>query len=413
MGTKSGNSNTGAWQQGAQASRNSWVQMDPITAQQRPTSWYVGQQSLPQYNVNIQPSAPLMSPPMRPLPSTSSFSGSTSKQSFGSSSNTSGTYETPTLANQPALQWPQLPPLQSHSNQFTSHSSITMDVSAKNEQKLHPYTHSRSRSMPYSVPQPSPHTQPNATTLSEKEPESLFVFGTVASTFVKQQQQQPHRPAQHASRASMDADSFQRLSSAIDTGQSLLLTKKFVPPKASNNPFESAIEDSPKREPSSLNCSPFADQSSNDSDIAALPASVVGGITGGYECGQHEEHAGASPWLSISGTNNHPNKEHVYPPPVPPQATKPAFLKYSRNLPPSSLRRTQSYGARAFNSTSGMSLDPFNTSSGLDTPPFTTPTTNNTLYTTSNNSNNVNASEFSHGNKLFRHKSDGSSLMRR
>lgn len=370
-----GTTTTGSapWQSGT-TTRNSWIQPSPSTAnttarqqqqQQRPTSWYVGQQPLPIYDP--APSAPFLSPPTQTTTATTATNNDRSpfqqdNQQYAAAAGSTS--------------WSQQLPTQ----QAMSHSSTTISGKSTTNEQKHQYTHSRSRSVPYSVPQPT-----TAQSMPQQTPSSsVFKFDTVGATPSKQQQQQ--RPAPLTSRVSMDSDSFQRLSSAIDTGQSLLLTKKFVPPKASNNPFESAIDESPKRESSSAaRYSPFAD----DLDNQSTPRASY------HPPEQQQQEASAPPWQSI---NQQPNKQNVYPPPVPSQATKPAFLKYARNIQPSlALRRTQSYRASD-------AVDPFNIEDPQSTPTIIHHTT--TTTTTSN-------TPFSHGNKLFRHRSDGSALMRR
>lgn len=392
-----------SWQSGT-TTRNSWIQPSPSSTttvarqqqqqqQQRPTSWYVGQQPLPMYDP--APSAPFLSPP--PPQQTTTTTTTTNDRSPFRQDNKQ--YAAAGLNS-----WSQQLP---SSQQPMSHSSTTTisGKSTNNEQK-HQYTHSRSRSVPYSVPQPA-----TAQSITQQTPStSVFKFDTVAATPSKQQQ----RPAPLSSRVSMDADSFQRLSSAIDTGQSLLLTKKFVPPKASNNPFESAIDESPKHESSSAAAkySPFADDLDNQSTPRASMSSSSFQPAQENKQQQQErveggKEASAPPWTSI---NRHPNKQNIYPPPVPSQATKPAFPKYARNIQPSlALRRTQSYRSSDAVTTVSATMDPFNM-----TDPQSTPTIiHHHTTTTTSTSTNTPPIAFSHGNKLFRHRSDGSALMRR
>lgn len=401
-----------SWQSGTTTTRNSWIQPSPSSntntvarqqqqQQQRPTSWYVGQQPLPMYDP--APSAPFLSPPPPPQQTTTTTTNTTTTSNDRSPFNQDNKQYAAAGLNS----WSQqLPP----SQQPMSHSSTTTisGKSTNNEQK-HQYTHSRSRSVPYSVPQPA-----TAQSMTQQTPStSVFKFDTVAATPSKQQQQQ--RPAPLTSRVSMDADSFQRLSSAIDTGQSLLLTKKFVPPKASNNPFESAIDESPKHESSSAAAakySPFADDLDNQSTPrASMSSSYHHQPPPAQENQQQqqEEKASAPPWPSI---NRHPNKQNIYPPPVPSQATKPAFPKYARNIQPSlALRRTQSYrSSDAATATAAATLDPFNVADPQSTP---TLIHHHHHHTTTNTTSNTPPIAFSHGNKLFRHRSYGSALMRR
>ncbi|KAI7887435.1 hypothetical protein K492DRAFT_170339 [Lichtheimia hyalospora FSU 10163] len=372
-----GTTGSAPWQSGT-TTRNSWIQPSPSVTntttntarqqqqQQRPTSWYVGQQPLPIYDP--APSAPFLSPPATATTTTTPTTNTTTTTTTNDRSPFRQDNKQYTGAG-----------LNSWSHQPMSHSSTTISGKSTNNEQKHQYTHSRSRSVPYSVPQPT--TAQSMT--QETSSTSVFKFDTVAATPSKQQQ----RPAPLTSRVSMDADSFQRLSSAIDTGQSLLLTKKFVPPKASNNPFESAIDESPKHESSSsaaASYSPFADDLDNQSTPRAYPSE------------EKQQEASAPPWPSI---NRHPNKQNIYPPPVPSQATKPAYPKYARNIQPLALRRTQSYRS------SDAPVDPFNT-----TDPQSTPTI---IHHTTNTTSNTPPITFSHGNKLFRHRSDGSALMRR
>ncbi|KAF7725988.1 Epidermal growth factor receptor substrate 15 [Apophysomyces ossiformis] len=153
----------------------------------------------------------------------------------------------------------------------------------KNENKA-VYTHSRSRSVPSSKQQ------------------DLFAISP------------EQKPSLHTSRSSIDAASFQRLQAPIDTGQSLLLTKKFVynPPK-STNPFDNEYAD--EDEPTEEYRSPFEDQ-----DLLSV-------------------------FTPPRRPNDHPNTDNIPPPPVPAQDTKPAFPRYARNVPTSLLKRSQSYGA--------------------------------------------------------------------
>lgn len=370
------------WQSGTTTTtRNSWIQPSPSPAnttarqqqQQRPTSWYVGQQPLPIYDP--APSAPFLSPPTQTTTATTTTTTTTTTATNNDRSPFQQDSQQYAAAAAGSTSWSQQLPTQ----QTMSHSSTTISGKSTNNEQKHQYTHSRSRSVPYSVPQPT-----TAQSMTQQTPSSsVFKFDTVGATPSKQQQQQ--RPAPLTSRVSMDADSFQRLSSAIDTGQSLLLTKKFVPPKASNNPFESAIDESPKRESSSAaRYSPFAD----DLDNQSTPRASY------HPPEPQQQEASAPPWQII---NQQPNKQNVYPPPVPSQATKPAFLKYARNIQPSlALRRTQSYRASD-------AVDPFNIADLQSTPTIIHHTTTTTTSNT----------PISHGNKLFRHRSDGSALMRR
>ncbi|KAI8393742.1 uncharacterized protein BYT42DRAFT_552098 [Radiomyces spectabilis] len=164
--------------------------------------------------------------------------------------------------------------------------------SAKNVQKQL-YTHSRSRSVPFSI---SPAVNPSP---SDDSPAPSIPV-------------RPRRPTLISSRASMDADAIQRLTTAIDTsgidtGQSLLLTQRFVP-KPTNNPFENDASDTEDY------TSPFEDHA------ACFPAKVE--------------------------PNKRPNSMNMLPPPVPDKATKPAFPKYARNASPHHpfmLKRSQSH----------------------------------------------------------------------
>ncbi|KAI9495752.1 hypothetical protein BDB00DRAFT_214262 [Zychaea mexicana] len=454
--SKSALGSTGAWPSATQATRNSWIDTTTTTARphqqqqaqqqqqqpQRPTSWYVGQPAMQQPVDVFVPSAPFMSPPQQAPPrqqqqQSSVTSSSCQSQHNSESSSTAGSSSQQQFNHgyqnqqQPQhIQQGTAPSAQHPWGQLPLQPTTSAAVPTKTDTQK--YTHSRSRSVPYSVPQPPIQTEPK----TSGEQENLFVFDTVAATPTKQQQQQ-QRPAPLTSRVSMDADSFQKLSSAIDTGQSLLLTKKFVPPKASNNPFESAIEESPKKEPvTALTYSPFADdvqqplpqqqqqpnqqqqQQNQSSAAAAADPTIAFPDTPPRQDSVDSPQASAPPW-PISKTNDHPNKHNIYPPPVPPQATKPAFLKYARNVvPPSYLRRTRSYGTR-----DRAPSDPFNSN---DTTSFITTTTTTTTNTTFNYndiatptaSSSSTASPFystepHFGTKLFRHRSDGSSLIRR
>ena len=470
--SKSSLGNTSTWPTATQTTRNSWIdttstgcssqqqhqQQQQEQEQQRRTSWYVGQQAI-QQTMDLVPAVPFMSPPSQQQQQPASMdnsnrqsrhmsenlstggAGSNSQQQFNQGGNQQSNHGTAPSAQYPWGQLPLQPSVTTHSIMPTK---ATTD--SNTQQK---YTHSRSRSVPYSVPQP-----PIQTTDSQarNDQENVFVFDTVAATPTKQQLQQ-QRPAPLTSRASMDADSFQKLSSAIDTGQSLLLTKKFVPPKASNNPFENnaAIEESSKNKGAGLAYSPFADDSqeeqqeqeqhslakSTHTSTAATTASTPITTTAtttttttvfpdtpprGQDSMSPE--ASAPPW-PITKLNDYPNKQNLYPPPVPSQATKPAFLKYARNVVPSNyhLRRTRSYGTR-----DRAPSDPFNpndnilttsTSFDFNDPALMTSSTTTATTVSSSSPSSSSASPFNYpteqrfGAKLFRHKSDGSSLLRR
>ncbi|ORZ00654.1 hypothetical protein BCR43DRAFT_149607 [Syncephalastrum racemosum] len=397
---------------GAQTSRNSWYQpsMTHSSASQptqpaRPTSWYYGQSSSEPAFPSVAES--VMTPSLA-YTNTLHPNNGTASAAFAAAAvpsvDTTTYHRNSSHYINPAFA-PLTQPL--HPSQTISQSSST----AKQEQR-HIYTHSRSRSVPYSVPPPEPPVSENR---------DVFAFDTIGASMSKQQQQQQQqqqaKPSPLVSRASMDADSFQRLSSSIDTGQSLLLTKYYVPPKASNNPFENdTIAESPPvsdhnnnsnsnsivtppPEPSSsssstaphttttaLERSPFADlqesASLSSSDTTPrLPLSI--------SSAQPKRTTPAWP-----GINDRPNKENVYPPPVPPQSTKPAFPKYARNTFPNLLRRTQSY------------KDPFET----------TPIqgTGSLLFSTNPwSSTDASSSPTAPAVKLFRHRSDGSTLTAR
>ncbi|KAG0182159.1 hypothetical protein DFQ29_005519 [Apophysomyces sp. BC1021] len=170
---------------------------------------------------------------------------------------------------------------------------------AKNETK-HLYTHSRSRSVPSSKQQ------------------DLFAINP------------EQKPSLHTSRSSIDAASFQRLQSPVDTGQSLLLTKKFVykPPK-STNPFDNEYTD---------------EEEEDEQEVAAAAATTTVEPAEEYRS-PFEDQDIISAFTPPRRPNDHPNTQNIPPPPVPAQATKPAFPRYSRNIPTSLLKRSQSYGA--------------------------------------------------------------------
>lgn len=362
----------------------------------RPTSWYYGQSSSQPAFPSVAESA--MTPSLAYTNTLHPSTENTAAVAAAPAVDTAAYHRNSSHYINPAFA-PLTQPLQP--NQTLSQSSST----AKHEQR-HIYTHSRSRSVPYSVPPPEPPVSVN---------HDVFAFDTIGASMSKQQQQQQQqqaRPSPLVSRASMDADSFQKLSSSIDTGQSLLLTKYYVPPKASNNPFENdTIPESPPvsnhnnsigtppPEPSSsssstaphttttaLERSPFADQqegsslsSSDTTPRLPLPVSSA----------QPKQTIPAWP-----GINDRPNKENVYPPPVPPQSTKPAFPKYARNMFPNLLRRTQSY------------KDPFETTPHQGT--------GSLLFSTNPwSSTDASSSPSAPAVKLFRHRSDGSSLAAR
>ncbi|KAI9022770.1 hypothetical protein CLU79DRAFT_835134 [Phycomyces nitens] len=133
------------------------------------------------------------------------------------------------------------------------------------------------------------------------------------------------KPPLLTSHSAIDSVSFERLNSTgIDTGQSLLLTKKFVYKPKSTNPFDNEYDEpTPKSTPRS----PFDDNGPLGNDSTTSLSSNTSSI-------------------ATRQINSNPNQQNIPPPPVPAQTTKPAFPRYSRNSQPSLLKRSQSHGAK-------------------------------------------------------------------
>ncbi|CAO0790323.1 unnamed protein product [Mucor circinelloides] len=199
------------------------------------------------------------------------------------------------IPNTPNQQWPQIlpqPPLAiettSHANNmirpiFTSAMTTTATITPVTPniiqlEEKHQYTHNRSRS----AGNPSDfihHSNP-------------YELQATAPTMLSEDQL-------HSSRSSLSLHE-------LNTGQSLLLTQKFVyqSPSVRNQELSSANPFNQVEEPPLK--SPFGDENHSDEDDQLVI-----------------EQESANP-------NYKPNQFSIPPPPVPTQSTKPAFPKYTR-----------------------------------------------------------------------------------
>ncbi|CEP18696.1 hypothetical protein [Parasitella parasitica] len=172
-------------------------------------------------------------------------------------------------------------------------------------------SHSRSRSVPYNFFSKFD----DNSDINQTSDDSLDLLKTPET----------HRPSKHSSHVSMDAGSLQKI---INTGQSLLLTQGFQPKfnddtdtatvSSSESGTRSGYHDKVEQAPNN-NFNPYliatdANPFETDDSSSTTPTQT--------------------PQISaIRNTKTHNtcmNSEHIPPPPVPPQSTKPTYPKYAR-----------------------------------------------------------------------------------
>ncbi|CAM0142553.1 hypothetical protein VKS41_001924 [Umbelopsis sp. WA50703] len=198
-----------------------------------------------------------------------------------------------------------------------------------NEQKfLHQgkaaYGHGRSRSVPHASTETPllPELDEPLMMSKPKLGSEIDENGTVHS------QSSFGRPQQRPNvmqRASMDPDSFQKLLTKIDRGESLLLTKGLdFDSGQSLNPFRrSATISHGSRRATESDEGPFADQNT------PKPVSRSSRIRSDSLAMAFDEAIPDN--LSFIHPNARRNKYDLSPPPIPSQLTKPVSLKYARN----------------------------------------------------------------------------------
>ncbi|KAG2184634.1 hypothetical protein INT43_000547, partial [Umbelopsis isabellina] len=219
--------------------------------------------------------------------------------------------------------------LWSPTNSLAAESAPNMLVASEQKVVSHgksAYGHGRSRSVPHASTEPPLLPELNEPLMMSKpklDSESTE-NGTDYSTSSFARPPPQSRP-NVSQRASMDPDSFQKLLTKIDRGESLLLTKGLdFDSGKSLNPFRrSATISHGSRRAADNDEGPFADQNTpnpvrrasrfrSDSLAMAFDEAIPDN-------------------LSFIHPNARRNKYNLSPPPIPSQLTKPDSLKYARN----------------------------------------------------------------------------------
>lgn len=193
------------------------------------------------------------------------------------------------------------------------------------------YSHGRSRSVPHASTNSPLLPMLNEPLLMSKphtasEIDDMQSHGPYSPTSIFRSQQRP--AAMH--RASMDPDSFQKLLTKIDRGESLLLTKGLdFDSGKSLNPFRrsATISHSSRRRVPSMDDDnpegPFADQASS-TPVRRESRIRSESLSKAFDDAIPDN-------LSFVHPNARRNKFNLSPPPIPSQLTKPSSLKYARN----------------------------------------------------------------------------------
>lgn len=185
------------------------------------------------------------------------------------------------------------------------------------------YSHSRSKSVPYATNTIISPDSPADNTNSPISP-GLFQFDTIGASRAKQQRQRVN----HSGHSSLNSDSLQKI---MDSGKSLLLTQGFKPK------FDEEEEEKVDTR-SSNNSSPVNGKSFNTNNpylASSNPFESDNSLVSTPRQESPLELSYSPPYtkstLSQQITlNTSLNSKYIPPPPVPPQSTKPTYLKYSR-----------------------------------------------------------------------------------